>query len=178
MNHITAYYRFEVLTEEIRTMNGFKSPNRLDCTLTYNPTAHGLLPLFQRKNGMLALFLIPAKEMVKVNSKRQATYLLGDGKQNLTSLYFEYPELDKFCYGYPNGRERLNDGSPNPAVPYKHDALLFIWDKRQQVIEILVIRNGKSLIENLYNLLIDGEFEEEIKQLRKLARSYYPYKMP
>ncbi|MVM40325.1 hypothetical protein GO730_26190 [Spirosoma sp. HMF3257] len=178
MNHITAYFRFEVLAEEIRTMNGFKSPNRLDCTLTYNPTGHGLLPLFQRKNGMLFFYLIPAKEIVKASSKRQATYLLGDGKQNLTSLYFEYPKLSHLAYGYCNGKERLSDGQPNPAMPYRHDALLMVCNWPQQVIEILVVKNGKPLIEKLYNLLIEGEFKEEVRQLRKLSRPYYLYKMP
>ena len=178
MSTITAYYRFEVLAEEIRTLNGYKSPNRLDCTLVYNPYSHNLLPLFKRKNGMLFFYLIPAKEMVKANSKRRATYVLGDGKQNLTSLYFEHPELNRFCYGYPNGKERLNDGTPNPALPYRHDALLMVCNWQQQVIELLVVQNGKPLVENLYNLLIDGEFDEELGRLRQLASPYYPYKMP
>ncbi|GAB3891885.1 hypothetical protein [Spirosoma agri] len=178
MNYITAYYRFEVLAKEIRTMNGFKSPNRLDCTLTHDPTGHGLLPLFQRKNGMLFFYLIPAKEVVKANSKRRATYVLGDGNQNLSSLYFEHSELSHLAYGYCNGKERLSDGRPNPAMPYKHDALLMVCNWPQQVIEILIVKNGKPLIENLYNLLIDGKFDEELSQLKKLARPYYPYKMP
>lgn len=178
MSNLTAYYRFEVLAEEVRTLNGFKSPNRLDCTATYNPTAHGLLPMFQRKNGMLFLYLIPAKDMVKANSKRRATYALGDGKQNLSSLYFEHPELSHLAYGYCNSKDRLKDGTPNPALPYRHDALLMVCNWQQQVIEIVVIQHGKPLIENLYNLLIDGEFEEELERLRQLAKPYYPYKLP
>ena len=178
MSTVTAYYRFEVLTEEVRKLNSFKSPNRYDCTATYNPTGHGLLPLFQRKTGMLFFYLIPAKEMVKADSKRRATYALGDGKQNLTSLYFERTEFSHLAYGYCNGKDSLKDGSPNPAAPYKHDALLMVCDWQQQVIELLVIKHGKPLIDNLYNLLIDGEFEEELGRLRELARPHYPYKMP
>lgn len=178
MSHITAYYRFEVLAEEIRNLNGFKSPNRLDCTATYNPDGYGLLPNFQRKNGMLFFYLIPARELVKADSKRRATYALGDGKQNLSSLYFERSDFNGFCYGYPNGKDRLSDGKPNPAAPYKHDALLFLCDWRQQVIELLIVERGKPLIDNLYNLLIDGEFDHEIERLRTIARPYYPYKMP
>ena len=178
MSHITAYYRFEVLAKEVRTLNGFKSANRFDCTATYNPTAHGLLPLFQRKTGMLFLYLIPTKDMVKVNSKRRATYALGDGKQNLSSLYFEHFDLSHLAYGYCNGKEFLSDGQSNPALPYRHDALLMVCNWQKQVIEVLVIQDGKPLIENLYNLLIDGEFEEEVTRLRQLAQPYYPYKMP
>ncbi|GAB3494004.1 hypothetical protein GCM10027341_09640 [Spirosoma knui] len=177
MSILTAYYRFEVLAEEIRTLNGFKSPNRLDCTAMYNPHGHGLLDNFQRKNGMLFFYLIPAKEMVKADSKRRAIYALGDGKQNLSSLYFERSEFSGFCYGYPNGKDRLSDGKSNPAAPYKHDALLFLCDWKHQVIELLIVERGKPLIDNLYNLLIDGEFAGELERLRKLARSYYPYKM-
>lgn len=178
MSNLTAYYRFEVMAEEIRTLNGIRSVNRLDCTATYNPNVHGLLPIFQRKNGMLFFYLIPTKEMVKANSKRRATYVLGDGKQNLSSLFFEYADLPQFAYGYCNGKERLNDGTPNPAMPYKHDGLLFVCDWQKQVIEVLIIQDGKPLIENLYNLLIDGEFREELGQLRQLANPYYPYKLP
>lgn len=178
MSVIKAYYRFEVLPQEVRALNGFKSPSRLDCTAAYNPTGHKLLPLFQNKSGMLCFYLIPSRDMVKADSKRRATYTLGDGKQNLTSLYFERPELSAFCYGYPNGKDRLKDGSPNPAAPFKHDAFLFVCDWQKQVIELLLIERGKPLIDNLYNLLIDGEFNGEIEQLRKLARPYYPYKMP
>ncbi len=176
MNTITAYYRFEVLAEEIRTLNGFKSPNRLDCTAAYNPASHNLIPTFQRKNGMLFFYLIPAKEMVKADSKRRATYTLGDGKQNLTSLYFERTEFNGFCYGYPNGKDKLSDGKPNPAAPFRHDAFLFLCDWQKQVIELLLIERGKPLIDNLYNLLIDGEFDGEIEQIRTLAGDYYPYK--
>lgn len=177
MSTITAYYRFEVLAEEIRTLNGIRSANRLDCTAAYNSTTHGLLPLFQRKSGMLFLYLVPAKEMVKADSKRRATYALGDGKQNLSSLYFENPECSRFCYGHPNGKELLKDGTPNPTLPYKHDALLMVCDWQQQIVEVLVIKDGKPLIENLYNLLIDGELEEELIQLRQSAKPYYLYKM-
>lgn len=178
MSNLTAYYRFEVLPEGIRTLNGFKSPSRYDCTGLYNPNAHGLLPLFQSKRKMLFLYLNPVREMIKADSKRQATYFLGNGDMNLSSLHVERPEFSQFAYGYCNGKDRLNDGRPNPATPYKHDALLFVCNWQQQVIEVLVIRDGKPLVDNLYNLLIDGEYEEELVRLRQLARPYYPYKMP
>jgi len=178
MSNVTAYYRFEVLAEKIRLLNGFKSPNRLDCTATYNPNGYGLLSIFENKKGMLPFYLIPAREMVKANSKRRATYALGDGKQNLTSLYFEHPELNRFCYGYPNGKERLKDGTPNRAAPYRHDAFLIVCDWQQQVIELMVIQSGKPLVENLYNLLIDGEYTDELERLRQSAKPYYLYKMP
>ncbi|GAB4031840.1 hypothetical protein [Spirosoma gilvum] len=177
MSYITAYYRFEVLAEEIRTLNGFKSPNRLDCTAVYNPNGHALLTQFQRKNGMLFFYLVSANEIVKASSKRRATYALVDGKQNLTSLYFEGVEFNRFCYGYPNGKDRLSDGKPNPVIPYKHDALLFLCDWKKQVIELLVVERGKPIIDNLYYLLIKGEFDREIERLRTIARSYYPYKI-
>lgn len=176
MNTITAYYRFGVLAENVRLLNGIRSSTRLDCTGVHNPANHGLLPVFQRKNGMLFLYLIPAREMVKADSKRRATYTLGDGKMNLSSLYFERPDFNQYCYGYPNGKALLSDKTPNPTAPYKHDAFLFVCDWQQNVIEVLVIQGGKAMIENLYNLLIDGEFDEEIKRFRELAGPYYDYK--
>jgi hypothetical protein len=176
MSTITAYYRFEVLAEELRTINGFKSPNRLDCTAAYNPVGGGLLPIFQRKNGMLFFYLIPAREIVKANTKRLTTYALSDGKQNLTSLYFDHHDFSHFAYGYCNGKDRLSDGSPNPAAPYRHDALLMVCHWKRQVVEVLVVRNGKPIIGNLYNQLIEGKFAGEIAQLRRRASPYYPYK--
>lgn len=176
MSIVTAFYRFEVLDEKIRTLNGFKSPNRYDCTAAYNPTGYGLVPLFQHQKGMLCLYLTLVREIVKIESRRRATYALTDGKQNLTSLFFGDSLLSQFCYGYPNGNRLLSNGQPNPAAPYKHDAFLLICDWQRQVIELLVIKNGKPLLDKLYNLLIQGRLTGEIERLRKLARPYYPYK--
>lgn len=177
MSQITAYYKFEVLAQDVRTLNGIKSLKRLDCTAAYNPSGHGLLPLFQSKRGMLFLYQIPVRDMIKANSKRRASVALGNGDMNLSSLHFEsYEHGSLYCYGYPNGKEKLNDGRPNPATLYRHDAFLFICDWPRRTVEVLVCRDGKPMIDNLYNLLIDGELDEEIKKLRGLARPYFLYK--
>ncbi len=178
MSNVTAYYRLAVLPQAVRLLNGFKSPNRFDCVATHNPDGYGLLTLFENKKGMLPLYIIPSREMVKASSRRRANYNLGDGKQNLTSLFFEHPDQNSHFYGYCNGKEKLSDGTPNRAVSYRHDGFLIVCDWQQQVIELMVIQGGKPMIENLYCLLIDGEFTGELERLRQTATPYYPYKMP
>ena len=177
MSLITAYYKFEVLAQDVQTLNGIRSHNRLDCTAVYNPAGHGLLPLFQNKRGMLFLYRIPVQDMIKADSKRRASVALGNGDMNLSSRHFESHEHGNlYCYGYPNGKENLSNGRPNPAALYRHDALLFICDWPRQTVEVLVCKNGKPMIDNLYNLLIDGELDEEVKKLRALAGPHFLYK--
>lgn len=179
MSLITAYYKFEVLAQDVRILNGIKSPNRLDCIAAYNPTGHGLLPLFQNKRGMLFLYQAEARHMVRADSRRRASTALTNGDMNLSSLHFEQPEHgNTYCYGHPNGHDTLKDGRSNPTFPYRQDALLFVCDWQARTIEILVCQHGKPQLDNLYSLLLDGELDEEIRELRELAGPYFPYKRP
>lgn len=173
---IAAYYRFESLPQQIKEANGIKSPNRLDCVAVCNPGGYAGLNVYANRKGMLFFYLVESRNVVEADSKRIATYTLSNGDQNLTSLHYENPAFDAYCLGYPNGRARLNDGTPNPAFPYRHDAYLFVCDWQKEIIELLVITSGKPFISDHYARLIDGEYEEELQRLRGLTQLYFPYR--
>ena len=172
---ITAYYRFESLPPEVRAAHKINSLSRIDCVAVWNPANYTGLNVYRSAKGMLYFYFVESRDMVKASDKRRASYTLSNGKQNLTSLHYERPELKQFCFGYPNAKPKLNDGTPNPAFPYRHDAYLFVCDWQRQAIELLVVQDGKPFIDALYYDLIDGNCEEELQRIRTAARPYYLY---
>ncbi|QDK82988.1 hypothetical protein EXU85_32025 [Spirosoma sp. KCTC 42546] len=124
---------------------------------------------------MLFFYVVESHDIVKNSYQRQAFYTLSNGKQNLTSLYFEQPGYKRFCFGYPNAKLLLQDGTKNPALSYRHDAYLFICDWQQQVIELIVVQNGKPFIKALYCDLIGGNYDGELRGIRANVRPYYLY---
>ena len=172
---ITAYYRFESLPQTVRDAHKINSLSRVDCVASWNPNEYAGLSVYQNPKGMLFFYFVESRDMVKASDKRRASYTMSNGKLNLTSLHYERPELKQFCFGYPNAKQNLNDGSPNPALPYRHDAYLFVCDWQKQAIELLLVENGKPFIDALYYDLIDGNYDEELKRIRTTARPYFLY---
>lgn len=172
---ITAYYRFESLPQSVRQAYKITSLSRLDCVAVWNPKKYKGLSVYQNPRGMLFFYFVESHDMINVSDKRRVSYTLSNGKQNLTSLYVERPGFKQFCYGYPNGKPFLQDGSPNPALPYRHDAYLFVCDWQRQVIELLVVQDGKPFINTLYYDLIKGTYADELHRLRIEARPYFLY---
>lgn len=172
---ITAYYRFESLPQSVRQAYRINSLSRLDCVAVCNPRKYKGLSVYQNPRGMLFFYFVESRDMITASSKRQPSYTLSNGKQNITSLYFEQTGFNRFCYGYPNSNSFLHDGSPNPALPYRHDAYLFVCNWQRQVIELLVIQDGKPFINALYYDLINGSYTNELRRLRIEARPYFFY---
>ena len=165
------------MPDEVRACNKIKSLNRLDCIgYTDNvPNGYKGLLSFVNSKGQLFLYRASAPAIVKANSKRVATWILTHGSLNVSSIYLELPE---YGYGYPNAKPFLNNGSPNPLFPFRSDAYLFIVNKDISVIELLIIPNEKNMISGYHNQLIDGEFNEEINQLRNDAKPFFKYLPP
>ena len=173
MNQSIHYYRFIALPEEIKKTHNIRSKMRLDC-IQYAGDYSGLSPLVNHKKQMF-VYKTPARDFVSADSKRITEWSLTKSSLNITSLYNEdldYPEL---FYGYPNGRRKLSNGSENPFYPYRSDAYLFISDKEVEDLEMLIIPEQRNIISSWYQMLIDGELDEEIKQLRADTKPFYEY---
>jgi hypothetical protein len=69
----------------------------------------------------------------------------------------------------------LSNGSLNPLFEFRNDAYLFLMNKDYSIIELFVICNGRNLISYYYQKMIDGGFDEEIKQLRQQSKVFYQY---
>lgn len=173
MNQPIHYYRFIALPEDVKQAHNIRSKMRLDC-IKYAGEYSGLDALLNHKKQMF-VYKTPANNFVSSNSKRIAEWSLTKSSLNVTSLYNEdidYPEL---FYGYPNGRRKLSNGSLNPFYPYRHDAYLFLSDKDINDLEMLILPDQRNMISSWYQMLIDGELDQEINQLRQNSKPFFDY---
>ena len=166
MSILTDYYRFERLAT--------KSKTRLDCVAS---TAS--YPELEEKR---------ATKANKATEKRDATEL-----GSLVCYYGDVPEqfggdiqrkADKAIT--IKGKNLSSVYVPDPATPYAYgdvrgtaDALLFIFDNLEVAngaishggkLEVFIARGQSKNRVALYNLLSDGELEDEINELRQSAR--------
>ena len=69
----------------------------------------------------------------------------------------------------------MSNGSKNPLFEFRNDGYLFIINKDYTEIELLIIPDGRNLISSYYQIMIDGGFDDEIRELRKQAKGFYKY---
>ncbi|MBC5774241.1 hypothetical protein H8S95_09220 [Pontibacter sp. KCTC 32443] len=172
---LTAYYKFEILPDEVKAQHGIKAKGRLDCTAYTNTTGYTGLMNFINSKGQKYLYKMPAREFVKANNKRLAEWALSNGRLNLSSIYFEDTDYPEYGYGYPNANRLLGKGEPNPLFPFRNDCYLFITNADITQIEVLVILNGRNLVPAYYQRLIDGDLDNELQSLREQARPFFNY---
>lgn len=169
------YYLFEKLSEEDRAANGIKSASRFDCIkFQSNGLEHPLLPSV-KKSGMLFLYLLNAESLINTHWKRKAEVLLNDGKNNISSLFFEDLEKPAFAYGYPNPKARLSNQEPNPYFSIRNHAYLFIIGNDFSKIEMLVFPGCRHQVKGYFNLLLDGNFDEMLEECRLNALPFFNY---
>ena len=174
---IAALYKFVALSDEIKAQNKIRSKARLDCTAFSDTTSGGYKALtnFVNTKGHLCLYKTPPTDFVNADSKRIAEWSLTNNNQNLSSIYIEDIDYPEIGYGYPNPNRLLKNGSQNPLFPFRNDGFLFILNSDYTEIEILIIPDGRNLISSYYQKMIDGGFENEIRELRANTKPYFKY---
>lgn len=146
MKHITDYYRYERLPNQ-------RSKSRLDCTASTKSYS-----VFEEKTFLY----IGENTHTKAGVKRKSDLALTDGKgKHVTSIY--KPDLE---YGVAYG-----------DVQGTTDLLLFVTTNFSiaangtitdgATVEVFIARGKKSDKIAMYNLLIDGQLNDEIEQLRQ-----------
>ncbi len=147
---LTDYYRFERLP--IKS----KSKSRIDCTAStknYNP-----LEVLKNKDGELFLYVID-NTYTKAGKERKADLALTK-TTHLSSLY--HPDVEKpFYYGDMRGT------SDALLIVAKDFTMIEGRIKDGAIIEIFIARGMRNDRIQLYNLLTDGEFDDEMDILRK-----------
>lgn len=107
--------------------------------------------------------------------------LQAKGSLNFTGLkeWFENGKLSGFAYGYPSNKPTYSkDNKPNPFYDYKNDGYLFVVHQDQSnpknlvptEIELIVLEGVKVLISSYCKQLAMGGFNEDLENLRKLAK--------
>ncbi len=173
---IKLYYKLENLPDEVKKANKIRSKARLDCTKYTDLLGNykGLINFVNKKN-QLNFYLTPARDFVSCESKRIAEYSLTGGGLNFTSLYIEDLDMPYFAYGTANANKKLANGEENPMFAYRMDGYLFIINPDYTIIELFIIPNGRNLISSYYQKLLDGGFDDEIDNLRKIAKPFFDY---
>ncbi|MFD3001462.1 hypothetical protein ACFS7Z_13915 [Pontibacter toksunensis] len=172
---LAAYYRFEVLPDDVKAKHKIRSKARLDCTVHSNPTGYKVLIDFINHKGQMYLFRIPANGFIKANTRRLAEWSLTNGSLNLSSIYIEDTDFPEYGYGYPNANRLKSNGDANPLFLYRNDCYLFLTNKDLSLIEVLVIAEGRNLVGAYYQRLIDVKLDQEIEQLREQAQPFFDY---
>ena len=165
MSILTDYYCFEKVA--------LKSKTRLDCTASTNS-----YPEFEDKRatkptkandkrdetkvGDLVIYFGDVPDRFGSNVHRKADKSITIKGKNLSSVYVPDPSNN---YGYGDVRGTA-------------DALLFVFDgmeivngniPQEAAIEVFVARGKSKDRVPLYNLLTDGELDEEMSELRARA---------
>lgn len=172
-----AYYNFTLLPDEVRAEYKIKSKARLDCVSFTDRVAGGYngLTNFVNNKGQLFVYKTPCRDFINTDSKRLAEWSLTGNGLNLSSIYIDDLDCPEIGYGYPNDKRLLSNGSQNPLFPFRNDGYLFIIYKDYSEIELIVIPDGRNLISSYYQRMIDGGFDDEIRELRQQAKAFYPY---
>lgn len=141
MNVIDCYYRFEKLNPE-------KSKSRFD--LVYNSDIYE--PIHNPNSKGEVFIYFGSNPNIKARGNRKSDYTITARNKHLTSVFI--PEI----------------GKPNLAFgDYSQDAILILLSEK--TIELLICKGKKNLLQNLFNLLYDGELNDEIEGFRKQTQT-------
>ncbi|MBO6573343.1 MAG: hypothetical protein JJ958_12980 [Balneola sp.] len=182
MNQPIYYYHFKTLPIDIRKANGIRTDKRLDCIQFSNGSGdHRGLDSLKNHKGMIYLNKVRANEIINTDVRRITDWsLTGRSRQakcsiNLTSLFNEHIEYPELYYGNPHNAIRLGNGAENPFFNYRYDGYLFRANKDLTELEMLILPDQVNLIRSWYQDFIDGELDQEIKQLRADCKPFYDY---
>lgn len=96
---------------------------------------------------------------------------------NLSGVRFQYQDGKgtAFASGEPSDQPKLKGGIINPMYKQKDDAFLFMFSNDMQTLEILIVSNGRLLIDAYRKQLADGYFNSVLSILRNQAKPVFPY---
>ena len=171
---IGAYYRLVILPDEVRAANKIISKARLDCISFTDMVAGSYkgLTKFVNHKGQLFFYKTPCRDFVNTDTKRLSEWSLTGNGLNFSSIYIDDLDFSEIGYGYPNANRLLSNGNPNPLFDFRNDGYLFLMNKDYSEIELLIIPDGRNLISSYYQKMIDGDFDDEVRELRQQAKPF------
>ncbi|MDR1973701.1 MAG: hypothetical protein LBQ31_03390 [Bacteroidales bacterium] len=100
------------------------------------------------------------------------TRLQCKGGINFSSIYFLNLTIGTTLIGYgePPKNQFFKNGKLNPFYENRNDGYLFTINSDYSTIEILIVSNGRYLIQGAAKQLADGKFDEAIKTIREQAK--------
>ena len=74
-----------------------------------------------------------------------------------------------FASGEPSREKNLKGGVVNPMYENRNDGFLFIFSDDMQQVEIIIVENGRTLIDAYRKQLSMGGLNRHLDELRKQA---------
>jgi hypothetical protein len=95
---------------------------------------------------------------------------------NFSGIRFQYSDGKETssASGEPSDHSKLKAGVDNPMYDQRNDGFLFLFSKDMQKLEVLIIGNGRILIDAYRKQLSLGGFDEVLQQLRLQAKGVIP----
>jgi hypothetical protein len=181
--NIAAYLRLEQLPELKHVTRGGITTERKIPRYDLTEMAGYWPPLDCLKNhtGRVFFNLIPSD---KVDARKQggttpAYYLQCTPAKskaiNFSGVRFEYTDTAPHIHasGEPPQTERLKQGVINPMFGRRADGFLFLFSTDLQTLEILILTDGRLLIDAYRRQLANGGIDDAIEALRLQANPVY-----
>jgi hypothetical protein len=172
------YLRLEQLPAEIKSRHKIKldaKTPRFDVTAQFGY----FKPLEYLKNpkGMIILYLQATDGMINSIDRRRAdVWLQCKNSVNFSSIYMlDLGTETVIGYGYPPDTKTLKGGKENVFFDNRADGYLFLANKDFSQIEILIIPNGKHIVQGVAKQLADGKLNEILQQFRAEAKPIFQY---
>ena len=143
---LTDYY----LMQEIRVVKS----HRFDCTASTGGYQPFEAIANTSRDKRFHCYYGDVPDTFKAKAQRKADKALTNG-DNISSVYI--PDLDDYLFGYGD-------------TAHTNDALLFVFSEDYKRLEIFVARGLKNNQRLLFDLLVDGELDDDIDCLRKQAK--------
>jgi hypothetical protein len=144
MMHLDTYYRFERLPDSAKTRRDLVA------------FAHEYPPLHRSNQaGDVWIYITSARAYIDAKERLQAEKAISTREGSLSSVYHPDVSYPLFGMGDVKGTE---------------DALLFRFsDSEQSAVDVFVAKGKKNLKGHLFQMLCEGELDEEIRQLKDAA---------
>jgi len=122
------------------------------------------------KSGEIVMYY-QRNDKCNPNSKAE-TRLQCKGSLNFSSIYLQNMKIGETLIGYgePPQTKELKGGKQNPFFENKADGYLFLVAPDLNTIEILIVPNGRYLIQGVAKQLEDGQFNEALNSMRNTAK--------
>lgn len=174
----SCYLKLEQLPKEVKAKHKIKleaSTPRLDVTAQFGY----FKPLESLKNpkGMINFYLQGTDGMINSNDRRRAdVWLQCKNSVNFSSIYtLDFGTDTIIGYGYPPDTKTLKGGKENVFFDNRTDGFLFLVNKEFSQVEILIVPNGKHIIQGVAKQLADGNMNEILQQFRVEAKPIFKY---
>ena len=93
---------------------------------------------------------------------------------NFSGIRFQYMDGKEtiFASGEPSNSPKLKGGVINPMYEQRNDGFLFLFSNDRNVLEVLIIEDGRELIDAYRKQLSIGGFNDILDTLRRQAKPY------